>query len=186
VVVFLFRVSAFIWRRSFRNELQRSDLVQGSRYVIAGNHQSIIDPFFMCGLLPGYVWRQVGTINYFAANIYIDIRFYGDLMLRLGCFPAKVHRKHPYGLEYAKAILNRGKGVLIFPEGRRTVRGETPTRHGVEALAHEPNVMIVPAHIEWTRGRPWRTFKLGIGKPFDGSKLTAQEIMDRVYAQPVD
>jgi hypothetical protein len=46
--------------------------------------------------------------------------------------------------------------------------------------------MIVPAHIEWKRGWPWRTFKLGIGKPFDGSAMTAQEILDRVYDQPVE
>ncbi len=174
-----------IWRRSFRNELTASDLVHGSRYVIASNHQSIIDPFFILSQLPYRTWMHLGTVNYFAANIYIDIPFYGGAMLRLGCFPAKAHTKHPYGLEYARHLLRSGKAVLIFPEGRRTKRGETPTRHGVEALAHDPNVMIVPAHIEWTRGRPWRTFRLGIGKPFDGSKMTAQEIMDRVYAQPV-
>jgi hypothetical protein len=46
--------------------------------------------------------------------------------------------------------------------------------------------MVIPAHIEWTKCWFGYTFKLGIGKPFDASAMTAQEILDRVYAQPVD
>ncbi|HEY6737182.1 MAG TPA: lysophospholipid acyltransferase family protein [Candidatus Saccharimonadia bacterium] len=185
VIFLLLHNLSWIWRRSLKSDMAESDLVHGTRYVVACNHQSIVDPFFICTQLPYRVWRHMGTLNYFAANIYIDIPFYGGAMMRFGSFPAKAHRKHPYGLEYAKKLLKQGNTVLIFPEGRRTVRGESPIRHGVEALAHESNVMVVPAHIEWKRGRPWRTFKLGIGKPFDASGLTADEIMERVYAVPV-
>jgi 1-acyl-sn-glycerol-3-phosphate acyltransferase len=154
--------------------------------VIACNHQSIVDPFFIATQFPYRIRRKIGTLNYFAANVYIDIPFYGGMMMRLGCFPAKAHTRHPYGLEYARKLLERGKTVLIFPEGRRTVRGETPTRHGIEALAHDDDVMVIPAHIEWTRGKPWRTFRLAVGKPFDGHGMTAQEILDRVYALSVE
>lgn len=186
MIFWLFYLVSAIWRRSIANELEERDLVHGSRYVVACNHQSGIDPFFICTQLPYRIWRHMGTLNYFAANMYINMPVVGAVIMRLGAFPAKVHHRHPYGLGYATQMLRRGNTVLIFPEGRRTRRGESPVRHGIEALAQEPNVMVVPAHIEWSVGRPWRTFKLGIGKPFDASTLSAQEIMDRVYAQPVE
>jgi 1-acyl-sn-glycerol-3-phosphate acyltransferase len=76
---------------------------------------------------------------------------------------------------------------MIFPEGRRTVRGEGKVYRGVEELAHShPHAMVVPVHIEWrVRWKYIRSFRIAIGAPFDASQLTAQDIMDRIYALPV-
>lgn len=81
----------------------------------------------------------------------------------------------------------KGHTVYICPEGGLTRRGDRPVRPGVAALARIENVMIIPAHIEWKLYGRWsRTFRVGIGKPFDASRMTADQIMNRVYAQPVE
>jgi hypothetical protein len=65
------------------------------------------------------------------------------------------------------------------------IRGERDAKWGVAALAREPNVMIIPAHIEWRRRGWWHGFDVTVGKPFDGSEMTAQEILDQIYALQV-
>lgn len=160
-------------------------MVHGSRYVVVANHQSIADTFIICGQFPFGVWRHMGTLRYFAAN-GLMVPGLRTLIMALGCFPARMTPRWPSGLEYGLKQLSMGRTVFIFPEGRRTIRGHSRARGGVEVLAHSHQAMVVPAHIEWERrGRFGRRFRIGIGKPFDGTHLTAQEILDRVYAVPV-
>jgi 1-acyl-sn-glycerol-3-phosphate acyltransferase len=166
--------------------LASTDLVKGSRYVLTSNHQSAIDPLIIGTQVPFSIWKRLGSLNYFTGNYSINLPVVGPFLVRCGCFPAKKHDYYPYGLEYAEKMLRSGQAILIFPEGRRTRPGESRAHHGVEVLAHEPNVMIIPVHLEWV-GRKWwqRSFRIGVGKPFDGSKMTAEEILQRVYATPV-
>lgn len=103
----------------------------------------------------------------------------------MGSFPAKPHPTDPYGLEYAAYLLDRGQSILIFPEGHITLRRENTARQGVMVLAKRPNVRIIPMHFEWARPRIRTRFRLGIGKPFDGSRMTSDEILDRIYATPI-
>ena len=52
------------------------------------------------------------------------------------------------GLRRCGEALSRGDGLLMFPEGTRSVSGELqPFRIGVAVLSIERNVPIVPAHI---------------------------------------
>jgi len=162
-------------------------VVHGSRYIIASNHQSIVDAFVICSQFPFRVWRHMGTFRYFAARGLFKVPVLRDILMGLGCFPARPHPRWPSGLEYGLRMLHKGKTVLIFPEGRRNVRGEGKVYRGVEELAHShPHAMVVPVHIEWkVRWKYIRSFRIAIGEPFDGGKMTAQEIMDRIYALPV-
>jgi 1-acyl-sn-glycerol-3-phosphate acyltransferase len=165
--------------------IHESDVVHGSRYVIASNHQSMIDPFLIGSQVPYSIWRHFGTIRYFTANGLFKKRWMRPFLLGLGCFPAQQHSKYPYGLDYGIRQLKMGRALLIFPEGQRAIRGATRIRRGIQVLAQEPNAMIVPVHLEWTQHRFGRSFAIGIGKPFDGSQMAAEEIMDRIYAVPL-
>jgi lysophospholipid acyltransferase (LPLAT)-like uncharacterized protein len=81
----------------------------------------------------------------------------------------------------------RGHSIGIFPEGGLSKNREKPARSGVMVLAQQPNTRVIPVHIEWRDAHKWhKGFDMHIGKPFDGSKMTAQEILDRIYSLPVD
>jgi 1-acyl-sn-glycerol-3-phosphate acyltransferase len=166
-------------------EFRLQDLDPAKHYVIAGNHQSRLDPFMLGGQFKYAEMKRLETLRLMTLNYFLDAPVFKHLTLLLGCFPAKVHPRHPFGLAYAEDQLSKGRTVIIFPEGRRSLPAEYPARSGVAVLAKLPDVMIIPAHVQW-RGRGWKHgFDINIGKPFDGSKMTAQEILDHIYSLPL-
>jgi 1-acyl-sn-glycerol-3-phosphate acyltransferase len=176
------------WRlmgRSIRSELQLKDIEPGIHYVAASNHQAYLDPWVVPGSLPASWWRKMGMLRVFVANRFFGYFFVGNMLRSCGAFPAKEHPTDPFGLDYAIALMNRGHVLGIFPEGGLSRNREKTARRGVMVLAQQPNVRIIPIHIEWKRKDRLSTFDMGIGKPFDGSKMTAQEILERIYEQPV-
>jgi 1-acyl-sn-glycerol-3-phosphate acyltransferase len=165
-------------------ELKVRDIEPGMRYVMAGNHQSYLDPWMVLGGIPLSIWRKTGMPRAMASNRFFNNPVVANYLRSLGSFPAKEHPTDPYGLDYSEFLLDHGQSIVIFPEGHVTLHRENTARHGIQALAQMPNVRIIPVHFEWARPR-WRArFEIGIGKPFDGSKMTAQEILDRVYDIP--
>jgi len=171
--------------QSTRIDLKATDIDPTKRYVLAANHQSVLDPFLVTCHIPLGVLRHIRTLRYFLANYIFNKPVIRPFAVSLGCFPAKVHTSYPYGLAHAIKQLNNKRSILIFPEGQRAIRGAARTHRGVTVLAKEPDVMIIPAHLEWKKHKLIRTYQIGFGKPFDGSKLTAEEIMARVYAVPL-
>jgi 1-acyl-sn-glycerol-3-phosphate acyltransferase len=162
------------------------DIKPGIHYVLAANHQSRIDPFIISGQIPFNTYKKLGTFRYFAMNGLFKNALLRAFIVAFGCFPTRPHPHYPHGLDYSTKLLHQGRSLLIFPEGRRTVRGVSAARSGVMVLAHEPNTMIIPAHIEW-QGRSLfrRRFRLVVGRPFSGSGMTADEILDSIYALKV-
>jgi 1-acyl-sn-glycerol-3-phosphate acyltransferase len=169
-----------------RSELTAADIKPRIHYVLAANHQSRIDPFIISGQIPFGTYKKLGTFRYFAMNGLFKNALLRPFVVAFGCFPTKPHPRYQHGLEYSTKLLHQGRSLLIFPEARRTIRGESTARPGVMKLAHEPNTMIIPAHIEWQRrGLLGRQFRLTVGQPFSGSGLSADEIMDCIYALKV-
>lgn len=157
------------------------------RYVVAANHQHYIDPWVITGLIPSSVWRRVGLPRTFVHNRFFEYPVVGFVFRSIGCFPAHQHPTDPYGLPYAFNLLERRHSILIFPEGRmdRNRTREWPAKSGVSVLARQPDVRIIPVHLEWNRTSGRRYVDIGVGPPFDASRMTAQEILDFIFALPV-
>ncbi|HUD10860.1 MAG TPA: lysophospholipid acyltransferase family protein [Candidatus Saccharimonadia bacterium] len=177
-------VSLFLARRK-HIELKAADIKPGMRYVIAANHQTYLDPWMSLSLIPLSLWKKLGMPRALVVNRFFSYPLVGSYLRSMGSFPAKVHPTDPYGLEYATQLLDRGQSIVIFPEGHVTLQRQNPARRGVMVLAQQPNVRVIPMHFEWARPRIRSNFNVGIGKPFDGSKMTAQQILDAVYSIPV-
>lgn len=173
-------------RRSRHKTLTDLDIKDNMHYVIASNHQTYFDPWMVLSNLPMRQWRKIGMPRAMVANRFFDLPVIGNYLRSMGSFPAREHPRDPYGLGYANRMLDAGFSTLIFPEGRITLHRQNPAYRGVSILAKRPDVRIIPLHIEWARPRIRARFRIGIGKPFDGSKMSAQEILNKVYEQPVE
>jgi 1-acyl-sn-glycerol-3-phosphate acyltransferase len=164
--------------------LKASDVHGNNKYVVVANHQTYMDPWMVMSLISMTMWRQIGMPRALVANRFFNYPVLGTYLRSMGSFPAKPHPTDPYGLEYAEYLLSHHKSIVIFPEGHITLNRQNPARRGVMELAHMPNVHVIPVHLEWARPRWKGRLEIGIGKPFDGSKMIAQEILDRVYDTP--
>jgi 1-acyl-sn-glycerol-3-phosphate acyltransferase len=160
------------------------DLRPGYRYVIAANHQSMLDPFIVCASLPRAVWQRLRPYRYFAHNGLFRNILLRNFLLSLGSFPARPHHRYASGLDAAVSFLGHHQTVVIFPEGKRTPH-KIAGKPGVSALASLRDVGVIPAHISWQRGRfGRRTFRLVIGRPLHDIGLTSDELLDHIYALP--
>ncbi|HSX01612.1 MAG TPA: lysophospholipid acyltransferase family protein [Candidatus Saccharimonas sp.] len=165
--------------------LQPGDLKPGVSYVIAANHESIIDPFVICSVLSPALWRRLRSFRFFAYNGLFRPYWLRMALLALGCFPAREHQRYVYGLDAAASFIARGQTVVIFPQGKRTL-GRGRAHRGVEVLARMANVRVIPAHIEWQKLGKWRRgFRLTIGQPLDGRARSADQLLDAIYGLDV-
>jgi glycerol-3-phosphate dehydrogenase (NAD(P)+) len=109
--------------------------------IIAANHRSFLDPFVIACM--------AGRPMYYVAKQEIFVgRVISWLLTSLGAFPVRRGASDAETIVTAKAILERGDIVLIFPEGTRTRPGTLGTpRRGVGRLALETGAPVVPVAV---------------------------------------
>jgi len=146
-------------------------------FIIAANHASYLDSFFIGSHVPFRVYRDLffqGAQKYFETGLM-------KLFARLAhVIPIDPDAYMASAFSLSAFVLRQKKSLCIFPEGGRSFDGEImPFRKGVGVLASELGVPIVPVRIRGTyesmpRGRafPRRTkLSLTIGEP-----VTVEEI----------
>jgi 1-acyl-sn-glycerol-3-phosphate acyltransferase len=132
--------------------LGREQVPESGPVIIAANHRSFLDPFVI-----GMMTRR--PVYYVAKRELFANRLVGWFLSSLGAFPVHRGTGDQDMLATARAILNRGGVVLIFPEGTRTRPGPLGRpRRGVGRLALETGAAVVPVAIAGTEGvrRGWR------------------------------
>jgi 1-acyl-sn-glycerol-3-phosphate acyltransferase len=122
--------------------------------VIAANHPSYLDP-----ILLGLQVRR--PIHFMALDALFKVPLMGSLMRLFHAFPVDVRKgKGREAYEKAKALLQAGEVVGIFPEGKRSRTGwlEPALREGAARLAWETGAPLVPATIAGAY-RAWPHFQ---------------------------
>src|ERR671931_384263 len=120
--------------------------------ILASNHRSFLDPFVIAVMAR----RPI----YFVAKKELFInRPIAWLLGALGAFPIDRHGGDQAAMATARAILERGDGVLIFPEGTRIRPGALGrAKRGVGRLALETGAPVVPIAVHGTEAvrNGWR------------------------------
>ncbi len=142
--------------------------------IIAPNHKSFLDPFFI-GLSTHRQVRYMAKTELFAGPL-------GWLFGRLGAFPVRRGAADAEAIETARQILDQGGVLVMFPEGTRVVERDAlgSPHHGAGRLAIETGTPIVPAAIAGTQ-RLWlgpipkpRRVQVSFLAPIDPSALAGR------------
>ncbi len=116
--------------------------------LLAANHASFMDAFVVSGLVPNAVFDRLfflGWEQYFRDGIAAGFAKAGHIV------PVNTETHLVQAMQVAASLLRRGKMVMIFPEGCRTLDGALlPFRKGVGVLAAELSVPVVPVWINGT------------------------------------
>ncbi len=112
--------------------------------IIAPNHKSFMDAFFIALATRRHV-RYMAKVELFRGP-------FGALLVRLGAFPVRRGEGDTEAVATARAILEQGGIVVLFPEGTRVQQDDAlgSPHHGAGRLALETGAPIVPAAIAGT------------------------------------
>ena len=120
--------------------------------ILASNHRSFLDPFVIAVMAR----RPI----YFVAKKELFVnRPIAWLLGALGAFPIDRHGSDEGAMATARAILDRGESVVIFPEGTRIRPGALGRpKRGVGRLALETGAPVVPIAVHGTEAvrNGWR------------------------------
>ena len=155
--------------------------------ILASNHRSFLDPFVIAVMAR----RPI----YFVAKKELFVnRPVAWLLGALGAFPIDRHGGDEGAMATARAILERGESVLIFPEGTRIRPGALGrSKRGVGRLALESGAPVVPIAVFGTEavrnGWRFRPHKVRIraGAPLTFPKVEAPSpalaaaVTDRIW-----
>lgn len=162
-------------------------LGHNQRYVIAANHQSMLDPFAIFALLSAKHRLYLLPLKFMTLPKIYHRPLVKPFAYLLGCYPAHIKQRnhHTYGVEGTIKLLNYGYNVFIFPEGTRTTQAASNPRPGVSrVLTGHPGVKLLLAHLEWSSGPLWKrhlTITLAPA-PKTLDKTDPKAIMDAIYA----
>ena len=173
----------------FRLErIGRQHLPSSGPLILAANHRSFLDPFVI-----GTLVRR--PVYYVAKEELFSRRWQAWVLNSLGAFPVRRGASDQEAMATARAILQRGDCVVIFPEGTRVRPGPLGApRRGVGRLALETGASVVPVAVFGTESvrRGWRIrphkVRLRCGRPLqfptaeNPSTRAAGAVTERVWA----
>ena len=144
-----------LWRLLFRMEISgREHFPLSGPVVLASNHRSNLDPFFLGVSAP----RQ---IHFMAKAELWKVSILGYLIDRLGAFPINRGEADRQAVRRALEVLVAGAVLGIFPEGHRQRHGGFGEIHpGVTLFSLREGAVTIPVVMDGTerimRGRMMR------------------------------
>jgi glycerol-3-phosphate dehydrogenase (NAD(P)+) len=166
----------------------REHLPRTGPLLLAANHRSFLDPFVI-----GTLVRR--PVYYMAKRELFEKRWQAWVLNGLGAFPVDRGAGDGAAMDTARAILERGDCVVVFPEGTRVRPGPLgEPRRGIGRLALETGAPVAPVAVIGTEDvrRGWRIrprkVRLRVGRPLHYptvercSPTLARAVTERIWA----
>jgi 1-acyl-sn-glycerol-3-phosphate acyltransferase len=144
--------------------------------ILASNHASFLDPPLVgCGV--------DRAINFLARDTLFAVPVVGAAIRALNSVPVDRDGGGGAGLKSILDRLEKGGGILLFPEGTRTADGEPqPARAGIGLTVIKSTAPVIPVRVfgtyeVWGRRRRWpKLGKLAVkyGHPLDFAELRTE------------
>lgn len=120
--------------------------------IIAGNHTSFYDPPILA-----ISWPQ--EVHFLAKEYLFKNCLFGAMIRSLNSHPVSGDAGDVVVFKVVCQLLNEGKKILLFPEGKRMDRDALgPLKPGVALLVARTKTAVIPAYLEgpyaiWNRRR---------------------------------
>lgn len=141
-------VYAIAWLTTGLRARGREHLPATGPYLICPNHQSFLDIVMLSSTLP---WRTFRQLFFVGAAEYYETRVGAWMARTLNVVPIDADSNLVSAMQMGAEGLRRGRVLVLFPEGARSIDGTPQTfRKGAAILSHHLQAPMVPAAIDGT------------------------------------
>ena len=137
-----YHLSRLAGRLFFRfRVIHRERMLQSGPVILAMNHQSFLDP-----PLAGTTCDR--AIYFLARRTLLDVPLLGWILPKLNVIPVNQEGVDRSAIKAVIRVLQAGNGVLVFPEGSRTLDGSLqPAERGLGLIIAKTLAPVVPMRI---------------------------------------
>jgi 1-acyl-sn-glycerol-3-phosphate acyltransferase len=137
-----YHLSRLAGRMLFRfRVIHRERMIQSGPVILAMNHQSYLDP-----PLAGITCDR--AIYFLARRTLLNVPLLGWILPKLNVIPVNQEGVDRSAIKAVIRVLQAGNGVLIFPEGSRTLDGNLqPAEPGLGLVIAKTLAPVVPMRI---------------------------------------
>ena len=137
-----YHLSQLAGRLFFRfRVIHRERMIQSGPVILAMNHQSYLDP-----ALAGTTCDR--AIYFLARRTLLDVPLLGWVLPKLNVIPVNQEAVDRSAIKAVIRVLQAGNGVLLFPEGSRTLDGNLqPAEPGLGLVIAKTLAPVVPMRI---------------------------------------